>query len=89
MPFWPQPPNSSCYEDMHVQAAEHFPGFVLDLVKRTLRFSLDRFTAEIETVLENFDAMFCFQCQETARNTGCMVRGVCGKPEETADLLTC
>ena len=30
--------------------------------------------------------MFCFQCQETARNTGCTVRGVCGKPEETANL---
>jgi len=35
--------------------------------------------------------MFCFQCQETAKNTGCNVRGVCGKPEELAglqDLLT-
>jgi hypothetical protein len=31
-------------------------------------------------------AMFCFQCQETAKNTGCTVRGVCGKPEETAHL---
>ena len=31
--------------------------------------------------------MFCFQCQETAKNQGCTVRGVCGKPEETADLL--
>ena len=30
--------------------------------------------------------MFCFQCQETARNTGCTIKGVCGKPEETADL---
>lgn len=30
--------------------------------------------------------MFCFQCQETAKNTGCTIRGVCGKPEETADL---
>ena len=30
--------------------------------------------------------MFCFQCQETARNQGCTVKGVCGKPEETADL---
>ncbi len=30
--------------------------------------------------------MFCFQCQETAKNTGCTVRGVCGKPEETAGL---
>ena len=31
-------------------------------------------------------SMFCFQCQETARNTGCTVRGVCGKPEEVANL---
>ncbi len=30
--------------------------------------------------------MFCFQCQETAKNTGCTVKGVCGKPQETADL---
>ncbi len=30
--------------------------------------------------------MFCFQCQETARNAGCTVKGVCGKPEETSDL---
>ena len=30
--------------------------------------------------------MFCFQCQETAKNTGCTVRGMCGKPEETANL---
>ncbi len=30
--------------------------------------------------------MFCFQCQETARNSGCTVKGVCGKPEETANL---
>jgi len=32
--------------------------------------------------------MFCFQCQETAKNTGCTVRGMCGKPEETANLRT-
>jgi len=31
-------------------------------------------------------SMFCFQCQETARNTGCTVGGVCGKKEETANL---
>ena len=35
--------------------------------------------------------MFCFQCQETAGNKGCMFGGVCGKKPETAnlqDLLT-
>ncbi|MBN1297636.1 hydroxylamine reductase [bacterium] len=34
--------------------------------------------------------MFCFQCQEAAKNVGCTVRGVCGKPDQTAtwmDLL--
>jgi hydroxylamine reductase len=25
--------------------------------------------------------MFCFQCQETVKNQGCTVRGVCGKGE--------
>lgn len=30
--------------------------------------------------------MFCFQCQETAKNTGCTVKGVCGKPDVTANL---
>jgi hydroxylamine reductase len=28
--------------------------------------------------------MFCYQCQEAAKNTGCTVRGVCGKDEATA-----
>lgn len=30
--------------------------------------------------------MFCNQCQETARGTGCEFGGVCGKSEELADL---
>ncbi len=30
--------------------------------------------------------MFCFQCQETLKNQGCTVKGICGKPEKTADL---
>ena len=31
-------------------------------------------------------SMFCFQCQETAKNQGCTMRGVCGKTDETANL---
>lgn len=31
-------------------------------------------------------SMFCYQCQETAKNTGCTVKGVCGKDETTANL---
>ncbi len=30
--------------------------------------------------------MFCFQCQETVKNEGCNIKGVCGKTEETANL---
>ncbi|MDD4638125.1 MAG: hydroxylamine reductase [Bacteroidales bacterium] len=30
--------------------------------------------------------MFCFQCQETAKNTGCTVQGVCGKTSDVANL---
>jgi len=35
-------------------------------------------------------SMFCFQCQEAAKNTGCTIKGVCGKTDEVArmqDLL--
>jgi len=31
-------------------------------------------------------SMFCFQCQEAAKGTGCEIRGVCGKAPETAAL---
>jgi len=30
--------------------------------------------------------MFCYQCQEAAKNTGCTIRGVCGKEDSTASL---
>jgi hydroxylamine reductase len=30
--------------------------------------------------------MFCYQCQEAAKGTGCTVRGVCGKTDEVANL---
>lgn len=30
--------------------------------------------------------MFCYQCEETARGTGCTVKGVCGKEDHTAGV---
>jgi len=30
--------------------------------------------------------MFCYQCQQTARGTGCTVKGVCGKDEDIQSL---
>lgn len=31
-------------------------------------------------------SMFCYQCQETAKGTGCEIKGVCGKNENVAKL---
>ena len=32
------------------------------------------------------EKMFCYQCQETAKGSGCTVRGVCGKTSDVANL---
>jgi len=55
VPFWPQLPHFSYYEDMYVQASENFPGIVLDIEKRTVRFSMDKFIKELEEALARFD----------------------------------
>lgn len=31
--------------------------------------------------------MFCYQCQETAKGTGCILKGVCGKESHTAQAM--
>jgi hypothetical protein len=65
VPFWPQLPLYSYHEDMYVQASEHFPGILLDLEKRTLRFSMEKFTAELEDTLAHFEEPEYFDVSET------------------------
>ncbi|MFZ0242591.1 MAG: hypothetical protein WAL90_13175 [Desulfobacterales bacterium] len=65
VPFWPQLPNLSYTEDMYVQAAEHFPGIVLSMEKRTLRFSMDKFAEELEEALLRFEDPTFFDVSET------------------------
>lgn len=31
-------------------------------------------------------SMFCYQCQEAAKGTGCTIKGVCGKTDEVANI---
>jgi hypothetical protein len=64
VPFWPQLPLLSYYEDMYVQASEHFPGIVLDMENRTLRFSMDKFTRELEEALAHFEEPEYFDISE-------------------------
>ncbi len=65
VPFWPQLPNVSYYEDMYVQAAEHFPGILLDIKKKTLGFSMDKFINEFEGVMAHFDEPEYFDISRT------------------------
>jgi len=65
IPFWPQLPRVSYYEDMYVQAAEHFPGILLDMENRTLRFSMDKFINEFETTMAHFDEPEYFDISKT------------------------
>ncbi|MGW8223383.1 MAG: hypothetical protein ACWGP1_14655 [Syntrophobacteria bacterium] len=64
VPFWPQLPHVNYYEDMYVQASEHFPGILLDLEKRTLRFSMEKFVAEFEEAMAHFDEPEYFDISE-------------------------
>jgi hypothetical protein len=55
IPFWPQLPHVSYTEDMYVQAAEHFPGILLDMENRTLGFSMQKFILEFEETMAHFN----------------------------------
>ena len=65
IPYWPQLPRYSYYEDMYVQASEHFPGILLDMEKRTLRFSQEKFMVELEETLAHFDEPEYFDISDT------------------------
>ncbi|MFC7677544.1 hydroxylamine reductase [Paenibacillus sp. GCM10028914] len=39
-----------------------------------------------EQTLKHQPSMFCFQCQEASKGTGCTIVGVCGKPHDVANL---
>jgi hypothetical protein len=65
IPFWPQLPLLNYHEDMYVQASERFPGIVLDMENRTLSFSMDKFTQELEETLAHFEEPEYFDISET------------------------
>jgi hypothetical protein len=52
IPFWPQLPRVSYYEDMYVQAMEHFPGVVIDEENMRIQVDTARFMEEIEDYFE-------------------------------------
>ena len=48
IPFWPQLPNMSIYEDMYVQASQNFPGVSVDFDRERLVFSTAKFGQELD-----------------------------------------
>ncbi len=52
IPFWPQLPNVSYYEDMYAQASENFPGIVVDAENKKISFNSTRFQEELNTYSE-------------------------------------
>lgn len=55
IPFWPQLPKLSFYEDMYVQISENFPGIIVDEAQKSICFSMDRFYEELPTFFEHWD----------------------------------
>ncbi|WP_246021872.1 hydroxylamine reductase [Paenibacillus zeisoli] len=41
---------------------------------------------EAKMTMNHQPSMFCFQCQEASKGTGCTIVGVCGKPHDVANL---
>jgi len=55
IPFWPQLPKVSLYEDMYVQASQNFPGIAVDFDKGRLSFDTARFEQELDEYFVKMD----------------------------------
>ncbi len=60
IPFWPQLPKVSFYEDMYVQVSEHFPGIRLDPAERRVSVSHEAFYAELPELVAHWEDMEYF-----------------------------
>lgn len=52
IPFWPQLPKYSFYEDMYVQVSEHFPGMKVDEKEKRVSLDLELFYEELFEYVE-------------------------------------
>lgn len=52
IPFWPQLPHVSYYEDMYVQFSEHFPGMIINLDEQKITFNTSLFYEQLPEYFE-------------------------------------
>jgi hypothetical protein len=55
IPFWPQLPKVSLYEDMYVQTSQNFPGIAIDFDRERLGFDTARFEQELDAYFMKMD----------------------------------
>lgn len=64
IPFWPQLPRISFYEDMYAQASQNFPGIIVDTENKRLNFNTARFEQELGDYFERMDDPETFALSE-------------------------
>ena len=64
IPFWPQLPNVSLYEDMYVQTSQNFPGIAIDFEKERLAFNATRFEQELDEYFARMESPETFALTE-------------------------
>ncbi len=64
IPFWPQLPKVSYFEDMYVQALEHFPGIGIDRSLQRISFDLSRFYEDLPAYFEKAEIPETFRLTE-------------------------
>lgn len=52
IPFWPQLPHVSYYEDMYVQFSEHFPGMIIDETEQKITFNTTLFYEQLPEYID-------------------------------------
>ncbi|MCR6545472.1 hypothetical protein NVS47_08070 [Dehalobacterium formicoaceticum] len=52
IPFWPQLPKFSYYEDMYVQVSENFPGIIVDEKNQRITLDMDGFMNDLPLYLD-------------------------------------
>lgn len=65
IPFWPQLPRVSFYEDMYAQASENFPGIVVDPEGQRISFNSVRFEQELESYSQKMNQPELFSLSES------------------------
>jgi len=55
IPFWPQLPKVSFYEDMYAQALQNFPGIVVDAVNQKIHFDTAKFEEELDSYFQQME----------------------------------